>query len=247
MAKKTIIISLAVLILVLFGTAMIFAQETSAPSGQTTIITSEEILLPSSESISIPETNLNLGHKGIFVKKLQEALKAGGYFASDFEPTEFFGPKTKEAVIKFQKDNGLPSAGFFGPATRQVLKRFQTEINQTATSTAKIDLNCMKTAVEKRENSLITAYTFYTDKTKTSRDTRKNDLLNAWTIENPKAQRAAINQAWVKFRQSGKNALLEWLKAKKSAWLQFETDRKQCKAPATGEDEILETLPETTQ
>jgi hypothetical protein len=64
----------------------------------------------------------------------------------------------------------------------------------------------MKTAVEKRENSLISAYTTYTDKVKTARETRKSALLNAWTIENWKERRAAINQAWINYRKSVRSA-----------------------------------------
>jgi hypothetical protein len=239
MVKKTVIISLAVLIGVLFGGAIAFAQTT-------TVTQERDVLLPSSESVSVPETDLQLGHKNVSVKRLKEALKALGYFPSDFKPNKYFGRKTREALIKFQKDNNLPASGFFGPLTRQALKRLLLAEAAEATTT-KIDLNCMKTAVEKRENSLISAYTTYTDKVKTARETRKSDLLNAWTIENWKERRAAINQAWINYRKSVRSAHLEWISARKSAWSQFEIDRKQCKAPATGEAETLEIVPETTE
>ena len=58
---------------------------------------------------------LRLGSKGIDVRKLQEKLgiKVDG----------IFGPKTKQAVIKFQQVNLLQADGVVGPKTNQALNQ----------------------------------------------------------------------------------------------------------------------------
>jgi len=186
------------------------------------------------DSSAIPEVNLQPGIRSLYVKKVQEALKALGYLPSDLETTEYLGPKTKEAIRNFQNANGLPATGFFGPATRNALKNRLQEVG--ATSVAVIDKNvdiaCMKTAVEKRENALLSAYDVYAGKLKTARETRKTDLLAAWSIQDPKERQTAVKSAWDKFRQSVKTATIEWNQSKKTIWIQFAQDAKSCKASA---------------
>jgi len=63
---------------------------------------------------------LNTGANSNEVLKLQEILKELGYFSAN--PTGYFGPATKAAVIKFQTDRKISNApGWVGPATREVL------------------------------------------------------------------------------------------------------------------------------
>ena len=65
------------------------------------------------------------GSKGAEVTAIQSAVDFG-LGASNFSSTDagkkekadkVFGPKTKEAVIAFQKRNGLPTTGIVGPKT----------------------------------------------------------------------------------------------------------------------------------
>ncbi len=66
---------------------------------------------------------LNTGSSGEDVKKLQTVLKNLGYFNYP-TITGFFGAVTKEAVIKFQRANGLePFPGWVGPGTREKLNQ----------------------------------------------------------------------------------------------------------------------------
>ena len=65
------------------------------------------------------------GAKGQSVKWIQFALYKAGYgfgqLGSFVNGT--FNDKTKEAVIKFQRDNHLPATGVVDAATRAILKK----------------------------------------------------------------------------------------------------------------------------
>ena len=58
------------------------------------------------------------------VADLQRALKSRGY---DCGPVDgIMGSRTREAVIRFQRDQGLPVDGIAGPATRAKLSPIKT-------------------------------------------------------------------------------------------------------------------------
>lgn len=56
------------------------------------------------------------GDKGVGVKAMQEQLRLCGY---DIKADGDFGPETQQAVINFQKANGLTPDGNCGPATQK--------------------------------------------------------------------------------------------------------------------------------
>jgi len=59
--------------------------------------------------------NLTVGSKGADVTALQQFLKIS-------PTTGYFGPKTRDALAAFQKENGIaPAVGYFGPATRKAV------------------------------------------------------------------------------------------------------------------------------
>ena len=65
---------------------------------------------------------LEYGNASEEVKQLQIRLQELGYLDKDIKPTTYFGPKTKEAVIKLQTEHNLfPAEGYVGPGTRSVL------------------------------------------------------------------------------------------------------------------------------
>jgi len=55
------------------------------------------------------------GHTGPHIIEWQAFLAGLGYFCDEYYPR--FGPKTKQATIKFQRDNGLKPDGVVGPNT----------------------------------------------------------------------------------------------------------------------------------
>ncbi len=234
MTKKLLIISVMLFGLVV-GAVSVSAQE--ATQVQTTPMS---LFFPVSvDPSTIAEVNLQPGVKSIHVRKIQEALKAMGYLPSNLETTEYLGPKTKEAIINFQKAKGLPATGFFGSLTRIALKKGLQASGEVIDKN--VDIACMKTAVEKRENALLSAYDTYSGKLRTARETRKTDLLAAWSIQDPKERHAAIKAAWEKYRQSVKTARTEWNQSRKTIWTQFAQDAKNCKASAV-ETQDLETV-----
>ncbi len=64
---------------------------------------------------------LALGSTGPNVKLIQSLLNRIGYNAGTVDGS--FGPQTRQAVIAFQRDNGLSPDGIVGPATGSVFER----------------------------------------------------------------------------------------------------------------------------
>ncbi|MCF7834422.1 MAG: peptidoglycan-binding protein, partial [Candidatus Pacebacteria bacterium] len=68
------------------------------------------------------------------VRQLQQALNTLGYTVSISgagslgNETTYFGPATKNALIKFQKANNLTPDGIFGPKSRGVLNALLSNI-----------------------------------------------------------------------------------------------------------------------
>ena len=71
------------------------------------------------ESMVTPEPALHNGSQGEKVWKLQERLQALGYYTDAVDGQ--FGQGTRDAVIAFQKKNGLEADGYAGEETQKVL------------------------------------------------------------------------------------------------------------------------------
>lgn len=63
---------------------------------------------------------LSVGSRGEAVARLQQELKRQGYYTY-WQVTGYYGPITKEAVMRFQKANGLVVDGVAGFVTQSVL------------------------------------------------------------------------------------------------------------------------------
>jgi peptidoglycan hydrolase-like protein with peptidoglycan-binding domain len=77
--------------------------------------------------------NLTVGSKGNDVMALQQWLNAKGYTiatsgsGSPGNETTYFGARTRAAVARFQRANGIrPAVGFFGPLTRNFIASMAT-------------------------------------------------------------------------------------------------------------------------
>lgn len=61
------------------------------------------------------------GHKGEKVKELQRLLRKEGLFDHK-KDTGFYGPKTAEAVARYQHRRGIKIDGIYGPRTKDMLE-----------------------------------------------------------------------------------------------------------------------------
>jgi Big-like domain-containing protein/fibronectin type III domain protein/putative peptidoglycan binding protein len=95
---------------------------TSQAAPSPTLATAQPTLAPISTFQFLE--NLKLGEKSSDVIKLQQFLNANNDTVTDSGPgskgheTTYFGIKTKQALIKYQKDHNISGTGFFGPVTR---------------------------------------------------------------------------------------------------------------------------------
>ncbi len=86
----------------------------------------------------ITEGNLKVGSKGDGVKALQTLL--------GLKPVDGkFGPKTKEALVKFQKDNNLTPDGIAGQKTLDVFNKKAGLVNEGGTPTTHSMMDAIET------------------------------------------------------------------------------------------------------
>ena len=77
------------------------------------------VLVAVSLSVTTTLALSKIGSRSDEVKKIQTALRNKGYFTSNIDG--IFGTLTKNAVIAFQKDNGLTPDGIAGEKTLKAL------------------------------------------------------------------------------------------------------------------------------
>lgn len=95
---------------------------------------------PASSLASLAEDEvLRLGKRGDAVQKLQEALTALGYTIGTADGK--FGDGTRQAVVAFQRKNGLKADGVVGPQT------FRTIVGGSAAPSAKASVDAAETAM----------------------------------------------------------------------------------------------------
>lgn len=224
---------------------------TSSPVLNTATLALTSDVVTTSDQLSVPSVDLRPGVRHKEVKTLQKLLKSMGYLPENLQLTEIFGPKTKTALIKFQKSQGLPATGVFDQATRlafenylgkkmmskkeTVLKVSPSKVEEFFSNlTSQLDTNvsttCMKVAVEKRENAIVSSWDAYASKIKTAYEARKNELVAAWVMTDSRQRQTAIKNAWNKYREAVKSARAEWSQSRKDAWTQFAQEAKNCKA-----------------
>ncbi len=92
-----------------------------------------------------------------------------------------------------------------------------------------VDIACMQSAVDKREDAIIAAWSAFNTSMTSAHTMRKTALHDAWGMSDPAARRSAIKSAWENFRKSKKSAVQAWKAARKNAWKTFKSDAKKCK------------------
>ncbi|BAY84033.1 peptidoglycan-binding domain 1 [Calothrix parasitica NIES-267] len=92
------------------------------------------------------------GSKNASVTTIQKCLKQLGYLNSS--ATGYYGTITKNAVIKFQKDNGLAIDGIVGSNTQKFLQSECSSQQSTTNQTNVLQLGSRNQAVEKLQQDL---------------------------------------------------------------------------------------------
>jgi peptidoglycan hydrolase-like protein with peptidoglycan-binding domain len=87
------------------------------------LVTSAQAGYFNSAPIARCETQINralqVGSENSEVLTLQNFLRSSGHLFAT--PNGYFGPATKSAVIRFQRDNGIQGTGMVGPSTRNAI------------------------------------------------------------------------------------------------------------------------------
>ncbi|MDB5258910.1 MAG: hypothetical protein JWO73_118 [Candidatus Taylorbacteria bacterium] len=103
---------------------LIVTQTPPAPNETASSPAGQDIASPKTPSAQAFARPLAYGKTGSDVKQLQQYLNAKGYALAASGPgsvgneTNFFGPRTQAALLKFQKANGISATGYFGPVTK---------------------------------------------------------------------------------------------------------------------------------
>ncbi len=92
---------------------------------------------------------------------------------------------------------------------------------------------CIKTAVEKRETSIIVVTTTFQTAILQALNTRKTDLLNARSLPTKAEIKTAVKKSRDNFKSNKKTAREAIRSWEKSAWSIFKTDKKACKLSST--------------
>merc|ERR1711904_332836 len=80
------------------------------------------------------------GDAGFEVEELQRYLQEEGFYTSSYGVTGYFGPITKQALIKWQKANGVLATGNFGGMSRAKYLDLQEQKLQGKKSGKKVSL-----------------------------------------------------------------------------------------------------------
>ena len=78
-----------------------------------------ELIMPQNASIAAKEGK---SVSRLSAKQIQTALKNAGFYKGAIDGS--LGPRAKEAIKNFQKENGLSPDGVVGKQTREKLKRY---------------------------------------------------------------------------------------------------------------------------
>ncbi len=124
----------------LLPTPATFAASHAVPSGTEADQPVEQDVVPQPGELGIvmPSKNLSHGMRHADVITLQKFLNSQGFViaktggGSPGKETNYFGPATKAAMIKFQKSKSIaPATGTYGPLTRAAVAKITTPLRVT--------------------------------------------------------------------------------------------------------------------
>ena len=93
-----------------------------------------------------------------------------------------------------------------------------------------VNLTCMQTAVDTREDAVSNAFKGFNDDVVSALAARKTGLHDAWGLSDKVARASAVKASWTAWKTAKKAAHSELKTARKSAWNTFKTTAKtSCK------------------
>lgn len=113
-----------------------FSGSSATASSNTSINTANPQAAP-----PVSASGLSVGSRGSMVTQLQVQLTQAGFY--DGPITDYFGPRTQDAVLRFQQANGLPQTGVADSATLARLAQ-STPSSTTAQSGRPFDVNSQR-------------------------------------------------------------------------------------------------------
>lgn len=119
------------------------------------------------------------------------------------------------------------------------VKTAESATQGTATTTPpmtkkKINLECLKSAVEARETAIITAEDALHVCIKAALETRKSALVAAWGSSTAKARNAGRKSAWNNYRADRKKCQKTYRNAVSLVWKNFHVAGKKCNFSTKG-------------
>lgn len=79
----------------------------------------DQNLKPAADDVAQPAV---VHHKALTAKQMQRALKKAGHYAGPIDGK--IGPKTRRAIVEFQKEQGLKPDGIVGKKTTAALREY---------------------------------------------------------------------------------------------------------------------------
>lgn len=91
-----------------------------------------------------------------------------------------------------------------------------------------LNVACIQSALDKRENAIITAHNTYSGSITNALTARKDTLKTAWAKPTRQERRVARDAAWKTFKESHRSAHEGLRSTRKTAWNTFDVDMKAC-------------------
>ncbi len=111
----------------------------------------------------------------------------------------------------------------------------QANISTFDNRNSSLNIICIQTAIDKRENSLISGHDALNNMTKNALETRKSSLKSAWAIENGIDRRNKRYEVYKTFKANIQTAHANMRSVRKLAWDNFEKEMIACGVPNHGE------------
>ena len=105
-----------------------------------------------------------------------------------------------------------------------------------ATSKKTLNVACIQSAIETRDNAIISAVSAHTSAQTAALVARKTALKSAWAMTDQKSRRSALRDAWKAFSGTSQTARKAFRAAQHTAWQQFNASRKACGTRGASDD-----------